>query len=60
MKKFKKEDFMKVGERYLLKNSNAIYYSKEEMEKLIAEKKVVTNEQTNDVKIVKKTITTTK
>ena len=69
MGKTTRNDFIKIGNRYLLKNSNSVYVNEAEMQKIIADNSynedeievVIENEAkpiTTDV--VKKTVTTKK
>lgn len=58
MKQFTKEDFIKIGNRYLLKNSCGKYYNRNQYEKMISneEKKVEKeNGKSSKVDLVKKT-----
>lgn len=67
MGKITRNDFIKIGNRYLLKNSNSVYVNEAEMQKIIAgkrkdDKKVVTENEAGPIKtdVVKKTVTTKK
>lgn len=67
MGKITRNDFIKIGNRYLLKNSNSVYVNEAEMQKIIEEKrkddkKVVTENEAepNTTDVVKKTVTTKK
>lgn len=76
MGKITRNDFIKIGNRYLLKNSNSVYVNEAEMQKIIADnsydavieekrkddKKVVTENEAEPITtdVVKKTVTTKK
>lgn len=68
MGKITRNDFIKIGNRYLLKNSNSVYVNEAEMQKIIIEekrkddKKVVTENEAEPITtdVVKKTVTTKK
>ena len=67
MGKITRNDFIKIGNRYLLKNSNSVYVNEAEMQKIIEEKrnddkKVVTENEAKPITtdVVKKTVTTKK
>ena len=68
MGKITRNDFIKIGNRYLLKNSNSVYVNEAEMQKIIADNsyndavKVVTENEAEPITtdVVKKTVTTKK
>lgn len=56
MGKITRNDFIKIGNRYLLKNSNSVYVNEAEMQKMIADKSfsnaVIEGKRKNDKKVV--------
>lgn len=66
MGKITRNDFIKIGNRYLLKNSNSVYVNEAEMQKIIADNSyndaVIEKKRNDDKKVVTKneaeTITT--
>lgn len=56
MGKIKRNDFIKIGNRYLLKNSNSVYVNEAEMQKIIADNSyndaVIEEKRNDDKKVV--------
>lgn len=56
MGKITRNDFIKIGNRYLLKNSNSVYVNEAEMQKIIADNSyndaVIEEKRKDDKKVV--------
>jgi hypothetical protein len=56
MGKITRNDFIKIGNRYLLKNSNSVYVNEAEMQKIIADNSyndaVIEEKRNDDKKVV--------